>query len=145
MEIPEFDGGNIRLYTGKDVEIFAVGHMVPQALEARNLLKEDGIDAGIVLVSLVKDGRKEFMEAKDYHFNGDTSAKVIVTLEDNLVTGGFGEYFIGNLMREGVLGDRKAVLIGWPNKFIEQGSTNDLYHKYQMDGMGIYNQIKDLI
>ena len=146
--LKEFDfyGENIRVSSGKDVDILAVGTMLPKALKAAELLREKGIDAGVVCISLVKDGLKERQEINDYIL--DTQAKkALVTLEDNVVSGGFGE-MLNSLYHISLTSDDmplKVLNLGWPNKFIEHGSSDDLYEKYGLNPKGIAESIYKLI
>ena len=122
-----FDGKNIRISDGTDVDIFAVGNMVDKALEARSELAANGIKAGIVDVacpipldtSLVKEG------------------SVIITVEDGVKSGGFGEKLKAELS-----GKNKVINLAWPEKFIEHGSCDDLYEKYGLDGRSIAERIR---
>ena len=129
-EQEEFSGNNIRLSGGKDADIWAVGSMLGKALEAKALLKESGIDAGVVDVtrphpvdtSLIEDGKPVF------------------TIEDGVLTGGFGEQLKAELA-----GRTDITVMAWPDKFIEHGSCEDLYAKYNLDGKSIAQRITQVV
>lgn len=142
----EFKGENIRLCKGKDVDIFAVGNMLSHALDAVDILKNEyGIDAGVVDVAVVKDGEEKpsldtYLIDKDYDF-----PKLLVTLEDNVVTGGFGAYLTGLLTEKCIMSNSDVMILGWPDKFIQHGDTSDLFEIYGLNGKGIAKRIADAI
>jgi len=69
---------------GKDVNIIASGIMVSISLKAMEILKEEGIDAGVINMSTVKplDNDTVLMAAKASEF--------IVTAEEHSIIGGLG-------------------------------------------------------
>lgn len=134
----EFTGNNIRLYEGRDIDILAVGTMLPFALEARQLLQEKGVDAGIVDIAVVKDGTIKENHLSNYLIN-EGGNKPVITLEDNVSIGGFGEYISSLIAKNSP--NRKFLNLAWPNEFIEHGSTSDLYDRYHLDGHGTFISI----
>ena len=117
---PLIDGTGERLHYGNDVEIFAVGKMVSIGIDACKKLRSRGIEAGLTNVRFVKPLDKGSI------LSAAEQVKKIVTLEDNVLDGGYGAMVTGLLAEEGKL-DVKALNIGWPDKFIEQGSTSELF------------------
>ena len=86
-EIPDTLGDGVDvLREGKDISIFACGHMVWRALEAaKTLEREDGIEAEVVNVAIIKPLASRLVL--------DSLAKtgVAVTAEEHRVTGGLGD------------------------------------------------------
>jgi 1-deoxy-D-xylulose-5-phosphate synthase len=41
--------------------------------------------------------------------------------------------------------EKEILNLGWPDTFIEQGSQNELYEKYQLDGKGIAGRIEKFV
>lgn len=86
-EIPDSLGGGVDvLREGRDISIFACGHMVHRALEAADVLaSEDGVEAEVVNVSIVKPLATEAVV--------DSLAKtgVGVTAEEHRVAGGLAD------------------------------------------------------
>lgn len=121
---------NKRISSGKDVDIWAVGKMVYTAERARDLLKDKGIIAGVVDVTTIKPLDLSCL---------DRSSGLIVTLEDNIISGGFGEKMKASAE------DTKIVSIGWPEDFIEHGSCEELYKKYGLNPESITERICDLL
>lgn len=124
-----FDGKNKRIRDGLDVDIWACGRMLSVAEEAAVKLAEKGISAGIVNVSIVKPLD---LSAFDKSVN---DKKILVTLEDNLLVGGFGECFTA------ATGAADVIRIGWPDKFIEHGDCDTLYKEYGLDADSIVERI----
>ena len=141
------DRWNVRLFKGKDVDILAVGTMLSKAINAREMLKEYDIDVGIISISVVKDGRFPNRTMSDYGLGDLDEAKLIVTLEDNVLAGRFGEMFNGIFNRsfDDSLADTRVINLAWPDAFIEHGSQDELYAKYRLDAEGIANTILEIM
>lgn len=121
-----FELKNNVISEGKDVNIIAVGTMLNKAIKASEILKEQGIDAKVCSASVLKPFDDSIIDSSD---------KLIVTLEDNLIRGGFGEYIAANYTN-------RVVKLGWPDKFIEHGDCKYLYKKYGLDAESIAERIR---
>jgi 1-deoxy-D-xylulose-5-phosphate synthase len=121
-----FELKNNVISEGKDVNIIAVGTMLNKAIKASEILKEQGIDAKVCSASVLKPFDDNIINSSD---------KLIVTLEDNLIRGGFGEYIAANYTN-------MVVNLGWPDKFIEHGDCEYLYKKYGLDAESIAERIR---
>ena len=121
-----FELKNNVISEGKDVSIIAVGNMLNKAIRAADILKEQGIDAKVCSASVLKPFDDSIISSED---------KLIFTLEDNLIRGGFGEYIAANYTN-------KVVNLGWPDKFIEHGDCEYLYKKYELDAESIAERIR---
>ena len=124
-----FDGRNERVRTGKDVDIWACGRMLSVAEEVAELLKKKGIDAGVVDVAIVKPLDLSPLQSEVDH------NKLLITLEDNLLAGGFGVSFTA------AVGNADVMRFGWPDQFIEHGDCNTLYKAYGLDAESIAERI----
>ena len=103
------------LRTGVDVQLWALGTMVPEAQAlADKLTAETGLSVGVVNARFAKpiDATLLVEQAK--------SAKLIVTLEDGAVTGGFGTGALETLAEHGVR--TSIVRLGWPDRFVGHAS-----------------------
>lgn len=120
-----------QLRHGGDVEIWCVGTMAQTAMKAAELLNEKNISASVINLAFIKpmDTERLRNSAKQY--------PLIVTLEDNVLAGGAGEMIRGFLTNEPV----KVISIGWPDQFIQHGSSEELYKKYSMDPSSIAERI----
>ena len=96
---------------GAAVQLWALGSMVPEAQAlAEKLSAATGLTVGVVNARFAKpiDATLLVNQAK--------AAKLIVTLEDGAVTGGFGTGALETLAEHGV---RTPVLrLGWPDRFV---------------------------
>jgi len=124
-------GKSHQLKRGTDVEIWSVGTMAKIVLEAADILKSNGINASVINAEFIKPLDKEKLEKSASKY------PLIVTVEDNIVSGGFGEsvkeYLKGN--------DLKVINVGWPDSFIEHGTADELYKKHGMDAKSIAERI----
>ncbi len=118
---------------GDDVAIFAIGTMVYPALEAAEILKKKKINASVMNMRFVKPLDTELIKKVV------SQTKKIVTIEENVISGGFG-------MSVAVEAKNVEVLhIGLPDKFIEQGPRHLLLKKYKLDGAGIAKTIMNWV
>lgn len=69
---------------GKDVNIVAMGIMVPMAVKAREILKKEGIDAGVINMATVKPMDTALL------LEAAKKSKFIVTAEEHSILGGLG-------------------------------------------------------
>ncbi len=133
---PIFDGTCERLSIGKEIEIFAVGKMVSVGIAVCKKLHSRGIDAGLFNVRFVKPfDSKQLIEAVQ-------AGKMIVTLEDNVLEGGFGS-IVNQVLAQSDLLHTRVLNIGWPDRFIEQGGVSELFHRYEMDEESIAERVCD--
>jgi 1-deoxy-D-xylulose-5-phosphate synthase len=99
------------LRTGADIQVWALGTMVPDALAlADALAAATGATVGVVNARFAKpiDAALLGEQAK--------SAKLFVTLEDGAVTGGFGTGVLELLAEQGARA--RVVRLGWPDRFV---------------------------
>ena len=109
---------------GTDVALFGLGNFCEVALETADLLESQGIKAAVINPRWIKpldEGTLEFFAR---------SVKVLCTLEDHAVTGGFGSTVAEHLSVAGIT--TPLVRVGWPDQFIEHGSVPILRKKYGM-------------
>lgn len=123
--------------TGNDLTIWAVGNMVQVALHVRELLNKKGISSGVVNPRFIKP-----MDLETLYRNAMES-RLIVTLEDNVLIGGFGEQ-IASALKESNL-ETEVLPIGWPDRFIEHGSCEELNLLYHLDAQSIAERIQQYI
>ncbi|SHJ65285.1 1-deoxy-D-xylulose-5-phosphate synthase [Tepidibacter formicigenes] len=121
------------LNQGENTAIIAIGNVVKNSLEAADTLKEKGVSPTVI------NGR--FLKPMDEDILKDLSQKYkyIFTVEDNVLTGGFGEKITSVLSSFGFKG--KIVNIALPDIFIEHGSVDILYNKYGLSSEKIANRV----
>jgi 1-deoxy-D-xylulose-5-phosphate synthase len=117
---------------GGDVLLVAVGRMVEVAEKAAADLSSRGIEAGVVNARWVKplDPRIVEWAAPVGH---------VVTLEDGVVTGGFGSAVMEALAEAGLA--KEVTRIGVPDRFLPHGSPSDLMELVGMDPDSVVDRI----
>lgn len=130
LRLKPFTGENTVLSVGKDVTILAVGAMLDTGIEAARLLRKHGFDAGVTAINVVKP-----MDAAAV--NSET--KLVVTLEDNTIIGGFSDEF-DRVNREKAFGILNFAL---PDQFIEQGSIPELREECAMTPEDVVKGVED--
>ena len=128
----EIPGKAVRLKDGTDVDIWAAGNMAGPALEASAILEEEGFSAGVVNMASITPFDEEALN------DSTENVPLIITIEDGIVTGGIGEH-IKALAADG---PAKVINLGWPDKFIEHGSQDELCRKYGLDKESIAEVIR---
>jgi len=109
-----------------EVVIWALGNMVSAAKKAAEILRQNGVSAGVVNARFAKPLDKELL------MKHAKSNKLVATLEDHSARGGFGsavaEFFVENKI------GAQLEIIGWPDEFIPHGSNvNVLRQQYGLD------------
>ena len=101
---------------GKDVKLLAAGGMVRTALTVTEDLRKQGIDAEVVNCSSIKPLDEEYLN--------QTGSTPVITLEEHMTTGGFGEYVTERCRQLGL----KAPVdcIGISDMFIPHGKHSEL-------------------
>ncbi len=118
------------LADGKDVLIIAIGSTVEPAAAAADLLSDGGINACVINARFVKPLDTDTIVSKAKDINN------ILTVEENVIAGGFGSAVLEELTKAGVQGINLKML-GIPDKFVEQGAQNVLRKNLGLDAEGI--------
>ncbi len=87
-------GKAIQMTEGKDVTIFATGHLVYPALEAARILEKEGIQAEVINIHTIKP-----LDA-DAVINSVKKTSCVVTAEEHSIYGGLGDSIAQLLSRE---------------------------------------------
>ena len=122
------------IFQGEKTAVLAVGACVKEAEKACEQLKEEGISPTLVNVRFVKPLDEELIEtlaARHTH---------IITVEDNVISGGYGEHVAAFLKKKKL--PVKLTTLGIPDRFIEQGSVDILYELCGMNAKHIAKQVK---
>lgn len=125
------------LYMEKDIALIAVGAMVETGVNVRDILKKSGYYVSVINGRFVKPIDEECIQELTKNHN------VIVTLEENVIKGGFGE----SVLRYVVSLDKKIKVlnIGVPNIYLEHGSVKELRREAGLDENSIVRRIEDLL
>lgn len=126
-----------QLSAGTDLAILSIGTIGIQAGRVVKMLQKDGINAAHYDMRFVKPLDEE---ALHHIFR---TYKYVVTIEDGVLQGGFGSAvleFMADHQYSSVL-----KRIGIPDKFIDHGTTDELYRELGLDQQGIYQTLKSFI
>lgn len=126
-------GKGVCLKEGTDVTIIATGLCVESAMKAEEMLAKDGINAEIINIHTIKPLDVDLIAA-----SAKKTGKV-VTVEEHSVVGGLGGAVCEALSE---VAPTPVLRIGMQDVFGESGPALDLIHKYQLDGEGVYEQVK---
>ena len=120
----EYGKGEI-LYEERDIAIVFVGHMFEEALAVRKQLKEAGYSCTLVNARFVKPMDTVLLDrlAKTH--------KMIVTIEENVQSGGFGEHVTEYLSRTGA--DVRTLILALPDDYVEHGNIDVLRKETGLD------------
>ena len=121
---------------GSDVTIVATGICVGSALEAADMLAEEGISAEVINICTIKPLDKDIV------INSAKKTGKVVTAEEHSVIGGLGSAVCDALCESYPVPVKK---IGMQDVFGESGSATALVEKYKLDGKGVYEQVKDFL
>lgn len=106
------------MYEEKDIALMAVGSMVTAADHVRNKLKEKGLNVSLINARFVKPYDKEAID------NLTKNHKLLVTLEENVLAGGFGEAVTDYVELNSL--DIDVLNIALPDDYIEHGNVTIL-------------------
>lgn len=122
---------------GEKIAIVATGKMLQHALQAKEILEAKGINPTIVNGLFIKPLDEEMIKnlAKEH--------KAIITVEDNMACGGFGENILNLLNNNNFKGSFK--ILAYHDCFVEQGSVDLLYKENGLDAEGIANACLSLV
>jgi 1-deoxy-D-xylulose-5-phosphate synthase len=123
------------LSEGSDVAILAVGSMVKTGYEVSEALKAEGKEVTLVNVRFVAPIDKELLEALAH------SHKLLVTIEENVKSGGYGQK-VADYLFEAKKHDVNFLNIAVPDLFIEHGGVGELHKRFGLDPESILAKIK---
>ena len=121
------------IYEEGTIAILAVGSMVKTGLQVYEKLKEEGYQCSLCNARFVKPIDLEMVDKASSH-------KVIVTLEENVLSGGFGEK-VCDYMKEKKYANM-LVKVGIPDEYVEHGNVEQLRKDIHMDVDSIIDKIK---
>jgi 1-deoxy-D-xylulose-5-phosphate synthase len=126
------------LTTGTDVVILGIGVTVMAALEAKKRLEDEHISVTVV--------NSRFVKPLDRELIASLARKIpcVVTVEENVIQGGFGSAVLECLSDEGITGNR-ILRLGIGDTFVEHGSQKILRAKYGLDAAGIAKAVAELV
>ena len=127
--------GSETIFSESEIALVAVGSMVKTAEAVRDTLKNEGHDVTLVNARFVKPIDEDML------YNLTETHRMIVTLEENVSSGGFGEKVREYLSRVGYKGDIITVAI--PDEFVEHGNVDILKKAVGIDEESVLLKIRE--
>ncbi len=137
MQNEKFEIGKaITLKEGKDVSIFATGHMLWQALEAIRQLEKEGIDCELINIHTIKP------IDTDAILNSARKTNRVVSCEEHQRNGGLGDSIAQILAQHH---PTRMEYIAVNDSFGESGKPLELLDKYGLSVQDIINAVKRIV
>ena len=122
---------------GDDVLILSVGSMVNRSVSVIEKLKEKNIQAEVINCRFIKP-----MDL-DYLSNNFSRFSKVVTIEEGVLDGGFGEGVVSWSSANNLKND--ILNLGLPNDFVDHGPRKDLLQEVKLDSESLYMKIMDFV
>lgn len=126
------------LQEGEGVLMLAVGNMVGTALDAAERLRSGGIRPTVVNMRFVRPFDEKLVEELAARHD------IVVTMEDNVYSGGFSERIQAFLQSRGREG-QTCIPVCLPDAYVEHGDPEELYEKYGMDAVSVAGRIRQIL
>lgn len=121
------------IYEEEDIAILSIGHMFETAVKVRRRLKDIGYNCTLVNARFAKPIDEDMVLelAKDH--------RLIVTMEENVKCGGFGEKILEFAERSAL--DIRVFSLALPDDYIEHGSVETLRREVMLDEESVCTKI----
>ena len=118
-------GKSETIYQGKDITILFVGHMSETAEKVHLSLRQAGYDCTLINARFVKPLDTERIDelAADH--------RLLITIEENILTGGFGEQVTSYVMQKNL--PMKVQNFGIADEYVEHGNVEVLRKEVGLD------------
>lgn len=130
-------GKSEAIYQEKDIVIIACGSMMELAVEAREKLKKSDYNCSIVNARFIKPIDEKCIDGLVKNH------KVIVTLEENILNGGYGEAVLKYVDSRGY--EVRVINIGIPNMYLEHGSIDVLKKEVGFTSENVVTKILEVL
>ncbi|PID93212.1 MAG: 1-deoxy-D-xylulose-5-phosphate synthase [Bacteroidetes bacterium] len=130
-------GRGRQMTDGKDLAILSIGPIGAEVSKAQAVLEKENISAAHYDMRFLKPLDRKLLDQVFTRFDK------LITVEDGSIAGGLGsailEYMVDNNYQA------RVVRLGIPDKFIEQGSQEQLWHDCGFDAEGIARSARNLV
>ena len=123
-----------------DAIIITHGAIASEAIKAKNLLKNEGINLGIILVERIMP-YKSLIE--DIELVLPKKPIKILTLEEEIKAGGFGMMLLENIKNRPIMQNKRTDIIALDGSFADNYG-NDIYQSFGLDALSIVKKIKEM-
>ena len=118
---------------GSEIALFALGSMVETAELVAEKLKENGIQATVINARFAAPFDKDCItDLTEKH-------KLLVTMEENVESGGMGEHIAVFVSEQDL--DIKVSIVAIPNAYVEHGNVDRLKEDIGIDAVSVYEKI----
>lgn len=124
------------LQQGSDISIFAIGHLVWEALEAAKALDEKGIKAEVINLATIKPLDEEAV------INSAKKTNKVITAEEHNYYGGLGESIARTLAQHH---PTRQEFVATQDTFGESGKPHELLDKYGLNAQAIIAKAEKLM
>ena len=125
------------IYEESEIAILAVGSMVKTGVQVYEKLKAEGYKCSLCNGRFIKPIDTDMVD------KAVANHKVIVTLEENVLSGGFGEK-VCNYMKEKKYSN-ELIKVGIPDEYVEHGNVDELRKEIHIDADSIIARIKETL
>ena len=125
------------LRTGSDIAVLAVGPLSYNVESVAELLQNENISIEIVNCRFIKPMDKSYLRSLIGRFDQ------VVTIEEGVIVGGFGDSVSSWLLENDFQGRIKR--LGLPDSFIQHGKRDELLTEIGLDENGIIDTIRSLV
>ncbi len=126
------------LSEGSDLVVIAVGCTVHPALAAARRLANEGFGIKVINARFIKPLDRELI------LSSAASVHKILTIEENVLDGGFGSAVLELLAENGLTGVTVRRL-GIQDEFVEHATQAELRSQYGLDEEGIFRAAKEML
>jgi 1-deoxy-D-xylulose-5-phosphate synthase len=117
------------------VALLAVGAMLETARGAARLLRERGLAPAVVNARFVKPLDEALLDELQ------AGHELLVTLEENVLAGGFGDAVGEHLHREGAASRTRLLCLGIPDRFVTHGSRSELLEEIGLSDRQVADRV----
>ena len=127
-------GQGVQIGEGTDATIFATGVVVNEAIKAKAILKEYGIDIRVIDIHTIKPIDKDII------IKAAIETKILYSIEDHNIIGGLGTA-ISEVLTE--LYPTRIIKMGINDEFGQSGKAEELLKYYKLDSENIVKRIME--
>lgn len=127
------------IYEGSHIAVIAVGVMVEEAEKLVAMLREDGISPSLINARFISEVDGEMLD------NLINNHSLVVTMEENVTGGGYGEKFASKILERNYKKDIKHINVSIQTEKVEHGKVDVLRQKLGIDASGVYKKIKAVV
>ena len=129
-------GKSEMLYDEAEIAVLSVGHMFEEAVQVRGKLKEKGYSCTLVNARFVKPIDENILNRLCENH------KLIVTIEENVQTGGYGEHVVEYVSRKNL--KVRVLTLALPDDYVEHGSIDVLRRETRLDVDSMTAKIQEI-